>query len=359
MPSARIVAIPSRPLVGFQVPTRSDANRRGTTEKGGGEMAQAQQLTVAGRCYSLSRTPGCEVDDEAILREVMVEDAYCLDFLCARGGPLSSALTAARGAPLVVDVGAHIGGFSLALLARLPDAGILAFEPNPDTHQTLLQNLRANGAAGVRPFPYALGGATGVGRLRMPAGCPKDSQIEPWPEEGSVSPARPGGEAIQIHRLPEVLCRESITKVDLLKLDCEGAELEILASMGTALGGVRLIVGEYHGIGRAEELARLLRSGPAPFRCGHRGYRPHVGLFFAINLGEGDARVEAFRHGMVASLLHQEALRWLGNYRKLATSAPVRWLLAARRWWRGVPPPRPREWFDTPFAELDHALFDD
>lgn len=86
--------------------------------------------------------------DEArfIYREIFQDHSY--------GGPdLPST-------PLIVDVGANIGLFSLYMKQRHPRARILAFEPAPENFDALTRNLTLHGTADVVAHPYALGANT-------------------------------------------------------------------------------------------------------------------------------------------------------------------------------------------------------
>lgn len=63
----------------------------------------------------------------------------------------------------VIDVGAHIGYFTLLLAALVgPKGRVLAFEPNPENYQRLLSHLAINGLANVTPFHMAVGEKCGV-----------------------------------------------------------------------------------------------------------------------------------------------------------------------------------------------------
>jgi FkbM family methyltransferase len=63
----------------------------------------------------------------------------------------------------VIDVGAHIGYFTLLLAALVgPKGRVFAFEPHPDNYQRLLQHLAINGLTNVTPFHMAVGHKCGV-----------------------------------------------------------------------------------------------------------------------------------------------------------------------------------------------------
>jgi precorrin-6B methylase 2 len=108
---------------------------------------------------------------------------------------------------VVVDVGAGIGDFALLVALRQPAASVLAFEPDERSFRALDANIAANAAVSVDARQLAIG-------TRPPA-----ERLEPFLRDRSV---------------------------DLLKVDCEGDELDVLESAGRELERVRRIVLEYH-----------------------------------------------------------------------------------------------------------------
>ena len=63
----------------------------------------------------------------------------------------------------VVDVGAHVGYFTLLMAILVgPTGRVLAFEPNPENYQRLLNHLAINGLTNVTPFHMAVGESCGV-----------------------------------------------------------------------------------------------------------------------------------------------------------------------------------------------------
>lgn len=155
-------------------------------------------------------------------------------------------------ADVIVDVGAHIGAFTRACLDR--GAGYcLAIEPFPETFQLLQQNL-AYYPHRSEALQIALGGERGTMTLRNPDPT-GTSYVAVSGHFGGTSV----GEADQqplAYVLPE-------GPVRLLKLDCEGAEYDVLAAAGD-LANVQAICGEAHRMkwrGREatiEDLAALL-----------------------------------------------------------------------------------------------------
>lgn len=133
----------------------------------------------------------------------------------------------------IVDVGANIGFFSLAARARYKGATIHAYEPNPRVYGI----LQANTAGfGIQVYPEAVGGCCGKAKL-----------IDDGPSnQARLLVAENGGNGLEVLQVDlGTVVRRAGGQIDLLKLDCEGAEWEILQP-GPAWQSIRNIRLEYH-----------------------------------------------------------------------------------------------------------------
>ena len=68
---------------------------------------------------------------------------------------------------VVVDVGAHVGIFTLKAAREAEDGLIVAVEPDPGNFRLLVRNIRANGLENVIPIRAALWKEEGTLRLFM------------------------------------------------------------------------------------------------------------------------------------------------------------------------------------------------
>jgi FkbM family methyltransferase len=137
----------------------------------------------------------------------------------------------------VVDVGAHVGLFTLWCASRYPDARIVAVEPSPRATRYLRQNVARNRLGRVTVVEAACGGSSRRALL-----------YRRGPEMTSTLYGdAPSATEVDVLTLDELFRRHGVERCDLLKLDCEGAEYEILlgASAGT-LARVDGIVMECH-----------------------------------------------------------------------------------------------------------------
>lgn len=141
---------------------------------------------------------------------------------------------------LVIDIGAGIGDFAIMAARRHPQARVLAFEPFPESAALLRRNLQLNQVDQVHLFAEAVGASDGYASL--------DTSSRSSVQHNTVRVAAGDGTmAVTRRSLAEIIDRYAIDRCDLLKLDCEGAEFEILLSLDQALlARIDRISLEYH-----------------------------------------------------------------------------------------------------------------
>jgi len=183
-------------------------------------------------------------------------------------------------APVVVDIGANIGGFSLAVLHARPQASIAAFEASPAALVALQRNIEANGAGGRVSVHHAA--VTGPSEpdavwLNEHVGdlC-TSSLLEPNDGDG------PSTHRVEVPARPLSAILASYPHgVDLLKIDVEGAEYEIIEATPPELfAKVRHMVVEYHDVPgrRVGDLAAHLHDGGMVWERQEHSALPNQGL---------------------------------------------------------------------------------
>ncbi len=148
------------------------------------------------------------------------------------------ALGIIKSADLVIDIGAQIGVFSLYAYNANPKAKILSFEPYSANFEMLKKNLILNKASNIKPNQFAITSETKEVKLYL-SDC----------NTGMHSLHRQTGkfEVVQGLGINELFKRFNISHCDLMKLDCEGAEAEIIADIEPVhLLSIRAIIMEYH-----------------------------------------------------------------------------------------------------------------
>jgi FkbM family methyltransferase len=178
---------------------------------------------------------------------------------------------------VILDIGSNIGASVIYFNRLFPDANIFGFEPHPDTFRILQKNVEH--LPGVRIFNYGLGathqriavradqvnfGAFSTGGRFKDRGHPA-STVE-----------------CEIRRLDEVLGEIGIAQVDLIKIDCEGAEADVFSTLpDEILNHCQWIVGEFHDHTGFHVLARLAPRFHLDLK--KRMFRPRF-RFHACNL---------------------------------------------------------------------------
>jgi FkbM family methyltransferase len=119
-----------------------------------------------------------------------------------------------------IDVGAHIGRYSFVLAKLFPNAKVIAIEPNPEAYQALIKGIKANGLRNVTALNIALSDFDGVAHLYIKRGTAISSLVE-------------GDNSFKIidvpaKRLDTVMEELGINKVDIIKIDVEGAEFHVI-----------------------------------------------------------------------------------------------------------------------------------
>ena len=145
----------------------------------------------------------------------------------------------------ILDLGANIGTFSVYAATSARDVRICAYEPMADYYSLLLKNVRINRLDGaIKCFNCAVAADAGPRQLFM------ESEAFSFP---TLLASKDGGAGrtteVRCAGLAEILDSNGLARVDLLKMDCEGAEYEILYGAPDAcfdrIGEIRM---EYHNL---------------------------------------------------------------------------------------------------------------
>jgi FkbM family methyltransferase len=190
--------------------------------------------------------------DENIVAEVFRDDTYLVRDLPS---PVKR----------IIDVGANLGAATRKFLERWPTAEIIAVEPEPDTYQLLARN----NAVWPNVFPMEAACLYGGHWVVL------NSSVYPNTPNtgGSWIGGQPGppshAHKVLAYTLEQLAWVRRWETVDLVKLDCEGGELSILANCDIDRVGV--FVGEWHHRGKFMKIVQdrfqgwdfdIIRDGP-------------------------------------------------------------------------------------------------
>jgi len=140
---------------------------------------------------------------------------------------------------VVVDGGANDGLYTLFAARRVTPSGhVLAVEPSPREVERLSSNLALNRITNASVLNVALGATDGTATLAVAeAGHEGQNTIGARVSNPKVETA--AHVTVTVETLDRIVEREKLERLDLVKLDVEGSEVEALRGGGTALARFR------------------------------------------------------------------------------------------------------------------------
>lgn len=185
-------------------------------------------ITVDASCGELQfETREDSVTDEIVLREMFNENVYHVhnNMIIDSG--------------VVIDIGANIGAFTIDMLVRATENNkpikVIAVEPEPHNRKLLEKNIELN----KHLFPgcevvicdKAVGGKSGTVTISD--------------EHGGARVGKSGA-TVEMITLKELFNMYDIKKVDFMKVDIEGSEVDAILSLNlTQLDSIRRMAIEY------------------------------------------------------------------------------------------------------------------
>jgi FkbM family methyltransferase len=187
-------------------------------------------------------------------------------------------------APTIIDCGAGIGLSACYFKHLYPKSDIIAFEPDPRVFEILKRNCASWGAHDIRLVPKAVW---------------TSETTLPFVGDGRYS-GRVDSEATaaDLPQVPTCRLRDYLSgTIDLLRLDIQGAEVDVLLDCADFLEQVRYLLVDYHSVfkrqQRVDELVGLLTR--AGFRMHFRAAPQSDTPFLHRDLQGGiDAHIQIF-----------------------------------------------------------------
>jgi len=186
----------------------------------------------------------------------------------------------------IIDVGAHVGLFSLYCRVFNTTVPIYALEPEAENFELLNQHIRENNLTKIKTFKSALSYQSGTAELfvsddshnhylsRIPTDISKETDTH--------KPAQ----IVQTFSLRDFLNQEKILRVGLLKMDIEGGEYDVFESCNADdFARVRFIIMEYHNYEgqHYSQIENLLRSNGFGVQIFPSKFDKRMGFLFANN----------------------------------------------------------------------------
>lgn len=182
----------------------------------------------------------------------------------------------------VVDIGAAIGEFTIDTALKLTDGMVHAFEPNPGSINILRQNTRANYLNRVTTYNLGVWSLAG----EIPLKFLNDEPLQAVSGENVEIDDQVRETTIPVITLNELVFEKVGKKIDLMKLDCEGAEYEILfAQEPETYKQISRIIMEYHDLDEKRNYKTLTKTlEEQGYQVSRRGNPVHadLGYLYAI-----------------------------------------------------------------------------
>jgi FkbM family methyltransferase len=153
---------------------------------------------------------------------------------------------------IVVEIGANVGEFTL--MAAGMAKRVYSFEPDPNCNICINDNTRT--LINVEVLDYAASNTTGSNFFYIASEDADSSLIEPRVYSGKVE--------VKTVRLDEWMQSRGISEIDFLKVEAEGAEIEVLEGLGEKIHSVRKVSvdggPERYGQPTSEDVDRFLKA---------------------------------------------------------------------------------------------------
>ncbi len=179
---------------------------------------------------------------------------------------------------IVVDIGAHKGYFTIFASQFITSGKIFSFEPLKSNFAMIKKNLVLNDVTSVQPMPYAVTGKKEQRYLYVSTqNAGGMSMIKEWFHQTQIQSYK-----VACIQLKDIFTQCDIKKIDFLKIDCEGAEYEILLNTPkNVMNKISKISMEYHQIGelKVENIINFLQKNN--FKTSTIRQNDSLGLLYA------------------------------------------------------------------------------
>jgi FkbM family methyltransferase len=130
--------------------------------------------------------------------------------------------------PVIFDIGANIGTFTTWLSKAFPDGKVYSFEPQRAVFQMLCGNVAINNLYNVYTYNMALGKKNGKLKFEEPNYFAKNDFGTFSLVEEVITEKTNNQIVVQINTLDTFMNYYGINKIDLIKIDVEGMDVDVL-----------------------------------------------------------------------------------------------------------------------------------
>jgi FkbM family methyltransferase len=196
---------------------------------------------------------------------------------------------------IVFDVGANCGAASVHFARHHPAAQVHAFEPGREARSYLERNVAS--LPDVHVHPFGLSSADREARLyHGDDDLGKASVIR---REVNLDESEP----VELRAGGAWAAKHGIQRIDILKVDVEGSEVDVLEGLADLLPTVKLLFVEYDSRRARKALGRLLDATHELY-IGKQFLDQGECVYLRADIAELDAATELLRGAFVAALAH-------------------------------------------------------
>jgi len=177
---------------------------------------------------------------------------------------------------IVVDIGAHIGFFSLMAAKYAKNGRVYSFEPMPESFALLKHNIKINGLKNVTAIRKAVSNKKERRKLFIDTTCTGAHSLYVKTKKAVEVETTAFNDFVKEYR---------IKHINFLKMDCEGAEYDIFLSCSDRIFAMIDKIGmEYHDLGGLRNLSslkKLLESKGFEVSLNEKTKNNHHGRLYA------------------------------------------------------------------------------
>jgi FkbM family methyltransferase len=184
-----------------------------------------------------------DTNDSMVIEAVMEADEYGAKNINYNDGDV------------FIDLGSHLATWAILMAIKNPTFKVYAFEAIPDNFELMKQNIALNNLTNVYPFNLAVSDVSDVITKIYHNAPSEDYFVTAHRFIGTLfSPTEVNYYETPSISLRDIFLRNNITKVKVIKTDCEGCELKGFPTLTPEmLQNIGYVVGEYHAYGMSME----------------------------------------------------------------------------------------------------------
>lgn len=185
----------------------------------------------------------------------------------------------------IIDVGAHIGLFSMYARTLNKKVSIFAIEPEEKNFELLNKNIKENKFTKVKTFQVALGGHSAETSLVVSADSHNHHLISA-PTATSQTDQKETKQTTKMYSLQDFLDQQKITRVSLIKMDIEGGEYDVFSACTPGdFARLNAVIMEYHNYAgqNYKEIETRLRENGFGVQIFPSKFDKTMGFIFANN----------------------------------------------------------------------------